>query len=553
MIEYLKISNLALLEEARIEFAGGFTAITGETGAGKSVMLGALSLLAGNRCGREIVRNGSDACRVEALLTFPDTSEIDAFLESNGIQKCDDNSLVLARVISREKAGRAFVNGTLAPLSALAELGRMWIDFHGPREPQKLFSAKNQLEMLDNYAGDKADRDEYLLLYRERAKILGEIDALKNSKKLSPDEIEYLKSQIEAIDAVNPTDEAVAELERASKVAEMASEIVEKSNAVYGLLEGENGASEQLAQANRLASDLDGAGDDAAALSQRLANAAVELSDIAEEYARLARSCDMSEEEIAAVREKMSDWLTLSRKYGATPEAVREARAEMARKIEMQSDVGASIKKLESREAEILAKLAPLAKSVMETRKKGAEKLSKEAAKVLGRLGFKKAEFGIAVSPAPEPSPNCGSSCEFEFAANAGQPKYPLAKIASSGEIARVMLALKTVLAQADGTPVLVFDEVDANVGGEIGAEVGKELEKLSENRQVFCITHLPQVAARAHNHLLVQKTQTADSTSVSITPIGGSETLRVSELARMLGDRNSESALAHARKLLNI
>ena len=174
MIEYLKISNLALLEEARIEFAGGFTAITGETGAGKSVMLGALSLLAGNRCGREIVRNGSDACRVEALLTFPDTSEIDAFLESNGIQKCDDNSLVIARVISREKAGRAFVNGTLAPLSALAELGRMWIDFHGPREPQKLFSAKNQLEMLDNYAGDKADRDEYLLLYRERAKILGE-------------------------------------------------------------------------------------------------------------------------------------------------------------------------------------------------------------------------------------------------------------------------------------------------------------------------------------------------------------------------------------------
>jgi DNA repair protein RecN (Recombination protein N) len=196
--------------------------------------------------------------------------------------------------------------------------------------------------------------------------------------------------------------------------------------------------------------------------------------------------------------------------------------------------------------------MSPVADEIMSARKSGAKKLSANAGKILARLGFKNAEFLIEVSPEKEPSTNCGSSCEFKFSANAGQPAKALAKIASSGELARVMLALKTILAEADNTPVLVFDEVDANVGGEIGAEVGKELAKLSEKRQVFCVTHLPQVASQAHNHFLVEKTQTKTSTSVQISQIGNDRKRRISELARMLGDRNSESALAHAEKLID-
>ena len=207
MIEFLKISNLALLEGARIEFSAGFTAVTGETGAGKSVMLGALSILAGNRCGKEIIRNGAECCKVEALLSFPDTSKIDSFLEENGIEKCADNALVLSRIINREKSGRIFINGALAPLSVLSALGGYWVDFHGPHEPQKLFSAKNQLAMLDNFCGNKKSREEYLVLYRERKQILDEIGTLKNSKQLTADEIDFLKSQIETIDAINPNDE----------------------------------------------------------------------------------------------------------------------------------------------------------------------------------------------------------------------------------------------------------------------------------------------------------------------------------------------------------
>ena len=261
MIEFLKINDLALLDKAQIEFSGGFTVVTGETGAGKSVLLGALSILAGNRCPKEAIRKGADACRVEASLSFGDTSKIDAYLEENGVNPCEDGALVLSRAISREKSGRVFINGTLTSLSTLAGLGEFWIDFHGPGEPQKLFSQKNQLSMLDSFAGNEKLTEKYLALYAERADILRRIEAAKNSKRLSPDEMEFLQKQIAAIDALKLSPESVDELEEKSKLAEMASEIVEKSGAIVELLNGENGALGMISGANRLAGELRAAGD----------------------------------------------------------------------------------------------------------------------------------------------------------------------------------------------------------------------------------------------------------------------------------------------------
>ncbi len=552
MIEFLKINDLALLDKAQIEFSGGFTVVTGETGAGKSVLLGALSILAGNRCPKEAIRKGADACRVEASLSFGDTSKIDAYLEENGVNPCEDGALVLSRAISREKSGRVFINGTLTSLSTLAGLGEFWIDFHGPGEPQKLFSQKNQLSMLDSFAGNEKLTEKYLALYAERADILRRIEAAKNSKRLSPDEMEFLQKQIAAIDALKLSPESVDELEEKSKLAEMASEIVEKSGAIVELLNGENGALGMISGANRLAGELRAAGDAALSLGRRLSEACIEISDIADEFESLARSSDMGEDEIEAVREKMSEWLGLARKYGGTAERVLEARNEMANRIAMQGDVKATLEKLGAEEKGLLEKMAPVAEEILKSRKKAAKRLSESVQKILGKLGFKKAVFDIELTAQKDPGPSCGSACEFVFSANPGQPPLSLAKIASSGELARVMLALKTTLADADSTPVLVFDEVDANVGGEIGAEVGRELARLAKRHQVFCVTHLPQVAAFGDNHLLVEKKQTDTSTSVVISDIGGNKKKRVGELARMLGDRNSESAIAHAEKLLD-
>lgn len=552
MIEYLRIENLALLERAEIDFTEGFTAVTGETGAGKSVLLGALAMLSGARCGKEAVGGHSDTCRVEAVLRFKDTSKIDKLLESSGLPPCEDGTLLISRVVGISKPSRAFVNSSPAPLSFLSKLGGYWIDFHGPGEPQKLFSRKNQLEMLDTFAGDSQLLEEYMRIYSERRQILSNIESLSQTKSLGEDEIEFLRSRIAAIDAVNPTEESIAELEEKSKLAEAASDIVEKSSAVAEAIDGDGGILEKLAAASKFASEISRFSAAAESLSERLRGVGLELADISSEYGNLARSSNMDEAQIETVRRKMTDWLGLCRKFGNSVESVLSARREMAAKIENQSDVRATMEKLRRRADELLESLVPIAEKILKAREKAAKKLAERASKTLLGLGFKNARFDISISAESEPSPDCGSSCEFMFMANPGQPLLPLAKIASSGELARVMLALKTTLADADATPLLVFDEVDANVGGEIGAEVGKRLAELSKGHQVFCVTHLPQVAACANGHFLVEKSQTKTSTSVSIARIDGDKKHRVSELARMLGDRNSESAVAHAQKLLD-
>ena len=406
--------------------------------------------------------------------------------------------------------------------------------------------------MLDTFAGDSQLLEEYMRIYSERRQILSNIESLSQTKSLGEDEIEFLRSRIAAIDAVNPTEESIAELEEKSKLAEAASDIVEKSSAVAEAIDGDGGILEKLAAASKFASEISRFSAAAESLSERLRGVGLELADISSEYGNLARSSNMDEAQIETVRRKMTDWLGLCRKFGNSVESVLSARREMAAKIENQSDVRATMEKLRRRADELLESLVPIAEKILKAREKAAKKLAERASKTLLGLGFKNARFDISISAESEPSPDCGSSCEFMFMANPGQPLLPLAKIASSGELARVMLALKTTLADADATPLLVFDEVDANVGGEIGAEVGKRLAELSKGHQVFCVTHLPQVAACANGHFLVEKSQTKTSTNVSIARIDGDKKRRVSELARMLGDRNSESAVAHAQKLLD-
>ncbi|MBR6389200.1 MAG: DNA repair protein RecN [Opitutales bacterium] len=548
MLEFLKIENLALLRSAQIDFKRGFTVVTGETGAGKSVLLGALSMLAGSRAGKEIINSAADTCSVEAVLNFADSSALDEFLAECGLPPCEDGALVLRRTIDRSKAGKCFINGALSTLSSLQRLGEFWIDFHGPGEPQKLFSAKNQLEMLDEFAKLGAEKQKYLDLYSQICAAQRRIAELKSAKKMSPDEIEFARAQIEKIDALNLSEQSVAELESSYTLMENAREIMEKSAAAAQALSGENGALDMLAAASRLAP---GAHPESAQLLARLKAASIEVADIAAEFESLASKCSFSEGEARQIRENMDAWLGVRRKYGATVAEVLLARDNMLERLSAQGNVKEAI----SREEEFIEKakisLAPIADEIFKARKSAAMSLSKKVVALLKKIGFKKPDFKIEITTA-DIGPNCGSACEFEFSANPGQEALPLAKIASSGELARVMLAIKAVMADADRTALLVFDEVDANVGGEIGAEVGRELSNLSGAHQVFCVTHLPQVAAFGANHLLVQKIQTSTQTSVKIAELAADGEERVLELARMLGDRNSKTAITHARGLLS-
>jgi DNA repair protein RecN (Recombination protein N) len=553
MLCSLRIKNLALMDAATLELSEGFTVVTGETGAGKSVLIGALSLLAGNRAPKTIIHKGADTCEVEAILQFPDPAAVNTALNALDLPACEDGQLILRRTLSTTKPARVHVNGAAATLAQLETLGQSWIDFHGPGEPQKLFHERHQLEMLDLFAGaaHQARLAAYAARYREWRDALREIENIRSQEKMSEDEIAFVQTQLERMNALDLSAEGVATLERDFKKISSARELGELHSQMDAAL-GDEGLTGKFPPILRVAREIASLDPDAAGLENRLQALAIEIADIQSDYARLAGDTGADDptvlEEATA---RMNQWLELRRKYGPAPEAVRAKRDALAARLALQGDIAGALEKATAAASKIEATLRTLANELRDTRAAVAGKLATAASKMLAKLGFKKADLRISVTATGKLGDTGDSACEFLFLPNAGQDLLPLNKIASSGETARVMLALKTVLVAVDKTPVLVFDEVDANVGGEIGAQVGRELAVLSGRHQVFCVTHLPQVAAQGRQHYLVEKSQTDNATTVTIRAVHDLPVVRERELARMLGDHRSASALTHARELL--
>ncbi len=551
MLQSLRIRNLALLEEVELDFETGFTAVTGETGAGKSILLGALSLLAGARADKTIIRQGASATEVEAALFFTDSRKLDAQLLALDLPPCDDGVLILKRSLPRDKPPKISVNGSMATLTALQELGEYWIDFHGPGEPRRLLKEGCQRELLDLFAKNEAALEKYQLHYRAWREVVDERVRLAGAEKLSADQIEFLKLQLAKIDGLELTEEAITTLERDYQRQQSAQDIMQLAAGLSNGLSGEEGLLGRLAALLREGRQLESLDAASKPLVDRLLSASVELGDLDAEFSSLAQSLNFDPEQAEVIQARMNSWLDLKRKHGSKVELVVAARDDMRRRLELQSDVEGSLAKLENQIAEALKTARKLAVELRLTREKAAAQLARAGAKVIAQLGFKKADFQVKLLPLAELGPHGDCGVEFLFSPNVGEPPLPLHRIASSGELARVMLALKTVLAEIDDVPLLVFDEVDANVGGEIGRIVGEKMANIAEKHQVLCVTHLPQVAAQAQNHFVVTKDQSGDRASVDISAIHGERKTRVSELARMLGDRTAKSALAHAEELL--
>jgi DNA repair protein RecN (Recombination protein N) len=553
MLQTLRIRNLALLDEVELDFESGFTAVTGETGAGKSILLGALSLLAGARADKTIVRQGADACEVEAALFFSDTRRLDMVLANLGLPACDDGVLIIKRSLPREKAPKLSVNGGLATLSALQELGAQWIDFHGPGEPRRLLKENGQRELLDLFARNSGVLEKYQALYGRWRDRMAEREQLAGADKLSADQIEFLKAQLSRIDSLELTEEAIGALERDFQRQQSAQEIVQLASRLSHGLSGDEGLLGQLAALLRDARQLEAFDDSSKVLADRLQSASLELGDLDAEYSTLATSLNFDPEQAEALQEKMNTWLELKRKHGAKVETVLAARDDMRRRLEVQGDVEGALAKLDQQIAADAKAVRQVAAELRATREKAAQALARVAGKVIVQLGFKKADFRVQLTPLAAPGPHGDCGVEFLFSPNVGEAPLPLNRIASSGELARVMLALKAVLAEIDDVPLLVFDEVDANVGGEIGRIVGEKMADIADRHQVLCVTHLPQVAAQAANHFVVIKDQSGARASVQIESIHENRKTRVGELARMLGDRSAKSAQAHAEELLRL
>ncbi|MDB6126904.1 MAG: repair protein RecN [Verrucomicrobia bacterium] len=551
MLQSLRIKNLALLEEVALDFEAGFTAVTGETGAGKSILLGALTLLAGERADKTIIRQGALAAEAEAALFFTDSRKIDAVLTTLDLPPCEDGVLILKRSLPRDKAPKITVNGSLATLSALQRLGEHWVDFHGPSEPRRLLKESCQLELLDLFGRAGGALADYSAKYDAWRGLVAERERIANETKLAPDQIAFLENQLARIDALDLTETAIESLDRDFARMSRAQELTELAQNLAAGLTGEEGVQSRVAALLRDAHQVEQIDAASKPLADRLSSAAVELNDLGAEFSALSQELQFDPEQSERLTTQMNTWLELKRKHGGQLAAVLSARDEMRRRLEVQGDLEGTLAKLEKQIAEALRAAKKDAASLRAIREKAAKELAKVAAKGIAQLGFKKADFQVRVVPLPELGPTGDCGAEFLFSPNVGEAPLPLNRVASSGELARVMLALKTVLADLDEVPLLVFDEVDANVGGEIGRVVGEKMAGIAKNHQVLCVTHLPQVAAQATCHLVVTKDQSKDRAVVTIEPIQASRKARVTELARMLGDSKAKSALAHAEELL--
>jgi DNA repair protein RecN (Recombination protein N) len=551
MLQSLRIRNLALLEEVSLDFEAGFTVVTGETGAGKSILLGALSLLAGERAEKTIIRQGAAACEVEASLLFSDPTRIDAVLAELELPATEDGVLLLRRTVPREKAPKITVNGSLATLAALHRLGEVWIDFHGPSEPRRLLREGCQLELLDLFGRAADARQRYRGHYQRWRGLLGDSERVRAQGRLSPDQLTFLQNELARLDLLDLTAESIEALERDFQRMNRAQELTGLAASLSASLTGEEGVTARVAALVREARALEAIDPASAALADRLASASFELADLGAEFESLGQSLNFDAEQAESLTARMNSWLEARRRHGPAVASVAAAREELRTRLESQGDVEGTLARLEAEAKEVHRQAVREAAALRTIRERAARELATIAAKGIAQLGFRKADFRIRLAPLEELGPEGDCRAEFLFSPNVGEAPLPLNRIASSGELARVMLALKTVLADLDDVPVLVFDEVDANVGGEIGRVVGEKMALIARTHQVLCVTHLPQVAAQGNSHLVVVKDQTKDRAVVTIDPLHLDRKARVGELARMLGDRTAKSALAHAEELL--
>jgi DNA repair protein RecN (Recombination protein N) len=548
MLTLLKIRNLALVDELVWELGPGLIGVTGETGAGKSVIVGALKLVLGERADKTLIRNGEDSCSVEAVFEMADSGEINAILEDGGLARCEDSQLIVRRVIG-QNANRQFVNDSPVTLALLKRLGEHLVDLHGPHDHQSLLSTERQLAMLDAYAGAEQAHATYREAYRTWRALAGELDDLRHAESASEREIELLRHVIEEIDAarLKPGDEH--DLEDRWRRAANASRLVENAAAAAAILAGEEGVLARLAEVQRLVRDLEKLDPSVREHTGSLEAAVLELQELEGNLTGYADELDLNPAEAAALEERVNLIESLKRKYGPTLEEVAARRDQAATRLDTIENREDKIASLEQELARHRATLDAAARALGTLRRKAAPKLAREIASQLKDLGFKQSSFEAPLRELPEPGPQGGESVDFQFGPNPGEPLQPLRQIASSGEISRVMLAVKSALADQDDTPLMVFDEIDANVGGEIAGAVGRKMATLGARHQVVAITHFPQVAASAASHFVVEKEVTKGRTRSRLFPVRG-ET-RVRELVRMLGG-GGEQAVAMAKALLD-
>ena len=546
MLELIKINDYALIEECEIEFGPNFNVVTGESGAGKSILMGAVAFLLGNRTDRSVIRTGSSRATVTGCFVVPEElrANISRQLEECGVEFDTSTGLLSLRRVILSSSTRNFINDTPVGAKTIAEIGEQLIDLHGANEHLSLTSPAHQLQLLDHYLGLEEER-------KSCSDAWDKLQQLKNERSdFSSDlptaaEMEHLQNTIDEINAVNPVPGEDEELAAKHKIGASAREIISSANELANLLnESENSVADQLGSAFQKLQEL-------ARIDENLVSGLIaECGDIQERTSELARSIaalaekvELDPEELLAIENRMEDIFKLKRRYAPDIGLILEIRDKAVEKLERGRNAEAQMREFEKREKELTAHLQECCSRLSRSRRNNADKFTDAVAGKLQSIGFFRSSMSAEFSDAA-PSPNGADQMELFFSANPGEAPKPLRKIASSGELSRIMLALKTILADADSIPTVIFDEIDMNIGGETANRVGDELKSLGKHRQILCISHLAQVAARADVHFQVVKTSSENSTRTHVRRLDSTS----EELARMLG--GGAAAIEHARTL---
>jgi DNA repair protein RecN (Recombination protein N) len=561
MLKELNIKNFAIIDQLRVEFTAGLNVFTGETGAGKSIVVDALNLALGERASADLIRTGCQEAVVEAAfeLNGRATKEIKDLLGEQGIEMEAGEDLIIRRVLAASGKNKVYINGSLANLATLSALGATLADIHGQHEHQSLLSLERQMEMLDSFGSLDALRETLLQAYRrlqEIRKELTELEAGERDRAQREDMLRFQKNEIEASQLKPGEDEALASEQ---KLLANSEKIAGLSRAADEALYSSDHAA--LTELKKAVTNLR----EIAAIDSRLVPVLelceagrAQIEEAAREVSAYAEKVEFDPDRLEQIGDRLDLIQKLKKKYGGTIDEVIAFGEGAASELDRMEKSTEEIARLQKEVQTIKSGLTTQAQALTKKRGSAARDLEKKVEEELTHLGMKRTVFTVKITQEPgddtldghKLGPRGADRVEFLISPNPGEEPKPLAKTASGGELSRIMLALKTILVEGDPIPTLVFDEVDAGIGGAVAEEVGKKLKRVAAKRQVFCITHLPQIASMAASHYGVSKSVKKDRTSTEVRLLDKQE--RVDEIARMLGGKTiTDATITHAQEMI--
>jgi DNA repair protein RecN (Recombination protein N) len=550
MLTELRIKNFAIIESLALPLAPGFNVLSGETGAGKSIIVGALGMLLGERANSDMIRTGADRATVEGTFEIASDKALARILDERGIE-VDDGLVVLKREVAATGRGRAWINGSSVTAAVLADVGRLLVNLHGQHEAQTLLDADSQRRILDAFAGATDQAAEVRQAHDALSQIRRTISDLSKRRGDAEKRADYLRhvtKEIEDAKVVAGEDERLEDEARRLEHADELRQLTE--NATAAVSGEENTLIDQLAALGRTLAQIQKIDPSLDKLSELYDAAFYNVEELGRELDLYLATIDLDPARLEAVRRRRDLLFLLAKKYGPTLADVIATGESARAELDLAESGGLDIGVLEKRRDEAANRLGVAASKLTKMRRDGARRLADAVDEVLPELGMPDGHLAIDLPEAGEVMATGAEDIVFKVSLNLGHEARPLARVASGGELSRVMLALKTILARLDGVPTLVFDEVDAGIGGRVGLQVGETMRKVASSHQVFAISHLPQIAARAHHHIVVSKSPRGGVTTADVSIVEGDP--RVLEIARMLGgDPESDVSRAHARELI--